>query len=195
HKQVSFANRRPIILYLVCAAALFFTLLFYIKSSFFTDSLFSYRNSKTIYSNVQQCVGNRGLGLIAHIIDCCKLILKYLEGTNNTWYNAHFKKFEPLEYNYDVCENILLWEQYQNRTTMLTRDYLDTRLGGWVDYAPLRMVQLGTNGCTNKTLCEENLNILLHFRIYVVGNSMDLLKIEFGEEIDSHDVVFRDNEA
>lgn len=28
-----------------------------------------------------------------------------------TQYNAHFKIFEPLEYQYDVCEAILLWEQ------------------------------------------------------------------------------------
>jgi hypothetical protein len=26
-------------------------------------------------------------------------------------YNQQFKKFEPLEYTYDVCEAILLWEQ------------------------------------------------------------------------------------
>jgi hypothetical protein len=26
-------------------------------------------------------------------------------------YNAQFKIFEPLEYKYDVCETILLWEQ------------------------------------------------------------------------------------
>jgi len=26
-------------------------------------------------------------------------------------YNAQFKHFEPLEYTYDVCEAILLWEQ------------------------------------------------------------------------------------
>lgn len=26
-------------------------------------------------------------------------------------YNAQFKIFEPLEYKYDVCEAILLWEQ------------------------------------------------------------------------------------
>lgn len=29
----------------------------------------------------------------------------------------------------------------------------------------------------------------------VVGNSGDLLKTEFGEEIDAHDAVIRDNEA
>jgi len=63
----------------------------------------------------------------------------------------------------------------------------------------------GTKKCINKTLCEENLNVLLpakppfHPRQFqtcaVVGNSGDLLKTTFGKEIDSHDAVIRDNEA
>ncbi|RDY00369.1 Sialyltransferase-like protein 1, partial [Mucuna pruriens] len=78
-------------------------------------------------------------------------------------------------------------------TTMLIREYLDARPNGWVDYPPLRIAQLGIKRCTNKTLCEENHNILLpakppfhpqQFRTYaIIGNFGDLLKIEFGEKL------------
>ncbi|RDX78278.1 Sialyltransferase-like protein 5, partial [Mucuna pruriens] len=56
----------------------------------------------------------------------------------------------------------------------------------------------------SKTLCEEKLNIYLPAKppfhpqqfhtCAIVGNSGDLLKIEFRGEIDSHDVIFPINE-
>lgn len=208
----SSSNKRPTILHLVCAASLFSILVFAIQSNFFTGKQNpDIRNTEEIQilssfqSNVQQCVANRGLGLTADIIDHCKLILKFPEGTNSTWYNAQFKIFEPLEYNYDVCDAILLWEQYRNMTTVLTREYLDARPDGWLEYAAKRIAQLGEDKCYNRSLCEEHLNLILpskppfHPRQFrtcaVVGNSGDLLKTKFGKAIDSHDAVIRDNEA
>ncbi|KAG7984993.1 hypothetical protein I3843_03G001800 [Carya illinoinensis] len=213
-------NKRPALLHLVCAVVLFSLLFFAIQSSFFSGNQkpdLHRKNQKSdldtaevrvlseFQSSVQQCVANRGLGLTAHSIDHCKLILKFPKGTNSTWYNAQFKIYEPLEYTYDVCEAILLWEQYRNMTTVLTREYLDARPDGWLEYAAKRIAQLGADKCYNRTLCEEHLNLILpakppfHPRQFrkcaVVGNSGDLLKTNFGKEIDSHDAVIRDNEA
>lgn len=199
-------------LLLLFAALVFAGAVISIQSTFFTgSSRLSSRNREVVavladfQTQVQQCVANRGLGLTAHIIDHCKLTLKFPEGTNSTWYNQQFKVYEPLEYTYDVCDAVLLWEQYRNMTTVLTREYLDVRPDGWLEYAAKRIAQLGADKCYNRTLCEEHLNLILpakppfHPRQFqtcaVVGNSGDLLKTEFGAEIDGHDVVIRDNEA
>jgi hypothetical protein len=37
---------------------------------------------------------------------------------------------------------ILIWSQYRNMTTVLTREYLDVRPDGWLDYAAKRIAQL-----------------------------------------------------
>ncbi|CAL9049496.1 unnamed protein product [Musa banksii] len=211
--KTSVPIRRPAAVFVLLLAALVFAAIVVAiqSSSFFIGSRKSLIDGEEIrilsdfQSRVQQCVASRGLGLTADIIDHCKLVLKFPEGTNSTWYNAQFKIFEPLEYKYDVCEAILLWEQYRNMTTVLTREYLDVRPDGWLDYAAKRIAQLGADKCYNRSICEEHLNLILpakppfhpqQFRTCaVVGNSGDLLKTEFGLEIDGHDAVFRDNEA
>lgn len=160
---------------------------------------------RSFHQQLHQCVETNGLGLTAYSINECEMVLKYPEGTNSSWFNQQFKTYEPLEYRFDVCESLLLWEQYRNVTTILTRQYLDARPDGWMEYAAQRIAQLGSDKCYNISKCEEELQLVLPAKppflprqfatCAVVGNSGDLLKAEFGKEIDEHDAVIRDNEA
>ncbi|KAJ6973166.1 hypothetical protein NC653_033485 [Populus alba x Populus x berolinensis] len=88
-------SKRASILQLVCVAAFFSLAVFVIQSSFFTgdngsSDLNKYfkkeiRILSDFQSTVKQCVANRGFGLTASIVDHCKLILKFPQGTNSTW--------------------------------------------------------------------------------------------------------------
>ncbi|RDX98734.1 Sialyltransferase-like protein 1, partial [Mucuna pruriens] len=128
----------------MCAVVLFSILIFYIQSSFFVDSLSLDRNSETIciLSNSQSSVQQ-----------CVPTTLDAMRSLRNL----------------NLWSTMMMFEQNRNMTTMLIREYLDARYGGWMDYAPLRIAQLGTK--------------------------RDLLKTKFRGEIDCYDSIFRENEA
>lgn len=72
-------------------------------------------------------------------------------------------------------------------------------------YTDLILNHYCRNQCKNRTLCMEKLSLVLQDRppytprqfgrCAVIGNSGDLLKTKFGKEIDSYDVVVRENGA
>jgi len=115
-------------------------------------------------------------------------------------------KVEGLSFEFNLCEAVASWEQVRNSTTVLTKEYIDALPNGWEEYA-WRRINKGNllNKCQNRTLCMEKLSLVLpetspyvprqFGRCAVVGNSGDLLKTKFGDEIDSYDVVFRENGA
>ncbi|TVU33644.1 hypothetical protein EJB05_25474 [Eragrostis curvula] len=142
-----------------------------------------------------KCVDANGLGLKAvRGKDYCQVVIQYPSDTDSKWIDPNTGKPEGLSFEFNLCEAVASWEQVRNSTTILTKEYIDALPNGWEE-----------NKCKNKTLCMEKLSLVLpeaspyvprqFGRCAVVGNSGDLLKTKFGDEIDSYDVVIRENGA
>jgi len=138
--------------------------------------------------------------------DYCRVVIQYPSNTVSKWTDPSTGKVEGLSFEFNLCEAVASWEQVRNSTTVLTKEYIDALPNGWEEYA-WRRINKGNllNKCQNRTLCMEKLSLVLpetspyvprqFGRCAVVGNSGDLLKTKFGDEIDSYDVVFRENGA
>uniref|UniRef100_A0A0E0N8W9 Sialyltransferase-like protein n=2 Tax=Oryza TaxID=4527 RepID=A0A0E0N8W9_ORYRU len=134
-----------------------------------------------LQSGFSKCVDANGLGLKAIPgEDYCRVVIQYPSDTDSKW--------------------------VRNSTTILTKEYIDALPNGWEEYAWRRINKgIHLNKCQNRTLCMEKLSLVLpetppyvprqFGRCAVVGNSGDLLKTKFGDEIDSYDVVIRENGA
>ncbi|KAJ4788382.1 Sialyltransferase-like protein 2 [Rhynchospora pubera] len=160
-----------------------------------------------LQTGFSKCVNHNGLGLEAVAgKDFCQVTLKYPSDTVSSWRDAKTGELESLSFDFNLCEAVATWEQVRNSTTILTKEYIDALPNGWHEYA-WRRINKGNllNNCSNKTLCLEKLKLVLpeippyvprqFGRCAVVGNSGDLLKTNFGEEIDKFDVVIRENGA
>ncbi|KQJ92937.1 sialyltransferase-like protein 4 isoform X1 [Brachypodium distachyon] len=154
-----------------------------------------------------KCVDANGLGLQAVAgEDYCHVVMQYPSDTVSKWEDPKTKEPEGLSFEFNLCEAVASWEQVRNSTTVLTKEYIDALPNGWEEYA-WRRINKGVllNKCRNRTLCIEKLSLVLpetppyvpqqFGRCAVVGNSGDLLKTKFGDEIDSYDVVIRENGA
>lgn len=138
--------------------------------------------------------------------DYCRVVIQYPSNTVSKWTDPSTGKVEGLSFEFNLCEAVASWEQVRNSTTVLTKEYIEALPNGWEEYA-WRRINKGNllNKCQNRTLCMEKLSLVLpetspyvprqFGRCAVVGNSGDLLKTKFGDEIDSYDVVFRENGA
>nr|CAD1840768.1 unnamed protein product [Ananas comosus var. bracteatus] len=147
-----------------------------------------------LQSGFRKCVSANGLGLQAE------------GGRDYCQRDPKTGELESLSFDFNLCEAVATWEQVRNSTTILTKEYIDALPNGWEEYA-WRRINKGVllNQCKNRTLCMEKLSRVLpetppyvprqFGRCAVIGNSGDLLKTEFGEEIDGYDVVVRENGA
>ncbi|EEC72354.1 hypothetical protein OsI_05598 [Oryza sativa Indica Group] len=148
-----------------------------------------------LQSGFSKCVDANGLGLKAIPgEDYCRVVIQYPSDTDSKWKDPKTGEPEGLSFEFNLCEAVASWEQVRNSTTILTKEYIDALPNGWEE-----------NKCQNRTLCMEKLSLVLpetppyvprqFGRCAVVGNSGDLLKTKFGDEIDSYDVVIRENGA
>ncbi|CAN4079045.1 unnamed protein product [Withania somnifera] len=117
-------SRKGAVVRLVCIAAVFSIILVAIQSSLFTGPVILSREEIQILSdfqsNLQQCVANRGLGLTAHNIDHCNVILKFPQGTNSTWLDSlpdgwfDYAAKRIAQLGADKCYNQTLCEEHLN---------------------------------------------------------------------------------
>ncbi|CAI9113184.1 OLC1v1013749C1 [Oldenlandia corymbosa var. corymbosa] len=161
---------------------------------------------KKLQTTFRKCVSANGLGLEALSRDYCDVTLKFPADTIPKWKDPKTGELEGLSFEFNLCEAVATWEQVRNSTTILAKEFIDALPSGWEEYA-WRRINKGIllNRCENRTLCMEKLSLVLpdrppyvprqFDRCAVIGNSGDLLKTRFGKEIDSYDVVVRENGA
>lgn len=160
-----------------------------------------------LQSGFQKCVSANGLGLKALTgKDYCQVTIEFPSDTVPKWKDPKTGELEGLSFDFNLCEAVITWEQVRNSSTILTKEFIDALPNGWEDYAWCRINKgILLNNCRNKTLCMEKLALVLpetppfvprqFGRCAVIGNSGDLLKTNFGEEIDGYDAVVRENGA
>lgn len=155
----------------------------------------------------KKCVKANGLGLQAiGGSDYCQVTIQFPSDTIPKWKDPKSGELEGLSFDFNLCEAVATWEQVRNSTTVLTKEFIDALPNGWEEYA-WRRINKGVllNRCKNKTMCMEKLALVLpetppfmprqYGRCAVIGNSGDLLKTKFGDEIDGYDAVVRENGA
>lgn len=161
----------------------------------------------SLHTGFRKCVNANGLGLQATGgRDYCQVRIQFPSDTIPKWRDPKSGKLEELSFDFDLCEAVATWEQVRNSTTILTKEFIDALPNGWEEYAWRRINKgIHLNRCENKTICMEKLALVLpetppfvprqFGRCAVIGNSGDLLKTNFGDEIDGFDAVVRENGA
>ncbi|CAL9040439.1 unnamed protein product, partial [Musa banksii] len=176
----------------------------YDRSRVMVDDL---RALKALQSGFKKCVDANGFGLQALVSqDYCQVTIQYPRDTVPKWRDPKTGELEGLSFDFNLCEAVATWEQVRNSSTILTKEFIDALPNGWEEYAWRRINKgIHLDWCKNRTLCMEKLSLVLpetppfvprqFERCAVIGNSGDLLKANFGEEIDDYDAVVRENGA